>query len=258
MNTHLRNGLLTCALALSFTGSAFAQAITPTYNTFGSLAGATFNGTAVSSGIPNDAVAITTIGGVTLGLTAHARYTNPVVGNNGAGTFYATPGPDTVSPSPHALEWGPDTARWNFGFYFGGTVTDYNYRMYYDFNPAVGNSIGDHGSLSLPATYMAPSSDSWNLGMDFLATSATHSGVFPLVAPSYGAFNPSSNGEYTFAIVAYDKTVDDGFTSELGRSAITVAVPEPETYAMMLAGLALMGWVARRRRQEHAPAMTFA
>ncbi len=25
-------------------------------------------------------------------------------------------------------------------------------------------------------------------------------------------------------------------------------VPEPETYAMMLAGLGLMGWVARRRK----------
>jgi hypothetical protein len=30
--------------------------------------------------------------------------------------------------------------------------------------------------------------------------------------------------------------------------SITAAVPEPETYAMMLAGLGLLGFVARRRR----------
>ena len=30
---------------------------------------------------------------------------------------------------------------------------------------------------------------------------------------------------------------------------ITAAVPEPETYALMLAGLGLMGFIARRRRK---------
>jgi len=29
-------------------------------------------------------------------------------------------------------------------------------------------------------------------------------------------------------------------------------IPEPETYAMMLAGLGLMGFVARRRKQKEA------
>jgi hypothetical protein len=30
----------------------------------------------------------------------------------------------------------------------------------------------------------------------------------------------------------------------------TPAIPEPETYAMMLAGLGLLGFVARRRRER--------
>ncbi|MBI5791734.1 MAG: SGNH/GDSL hydrolase family protein [Rhodocyclales bacterium] len=39
---------------------------------------------------------------------------------------------------------------------------------------------------------------------------------------------------------------------EMLRSASVVAVPEPETYAMMLAGLGLLGLVARRRKQQAA------
>jgi outer membrane lipase/esterase len=36
------------------------------------------------------------------------------------------------------------------------------------------------------------------------------------------------------------------------HSAAVVAVPEPETYAMMLMGLGLLGFVARRRKQQAA------
>ncbi|MBI5789952.1 MAG: PEP-CTERM sorting domain-containing protein [Rhodocyclales bacterium] len=34
--------------------------------------------------------------------------------------------------------------------------------------------------------------------------------------------------------------------------AVAAPVPEPETYALMLAGLGLMGFVARRRKQRSA------
>jgi hypothetical protein len=39
-----------------------------------------------------------------------------------------------------------------------------------------------------------------------------------------------------------------GLRVEFSGSNITAAVPEPETYAMLLGGLALMGFVARRRK----------
>lgn len=44
-----------------------------------------------------------------------------------------------------------------------------------------------------------------------------------------------------------------GLRVEFGQSAVT-AVPEPETYAMMLGGLGLVGFIARRRKNKQASA----
>jgi hypothetical protein len=39
-----------------------------------------------------------------------------------------------------------------------------------------------------------------------------------------------------------------GLRVEFASSSVAAAVPEPETYAMLLSGMALMGFVARRRK----------
>jgi probable HAF family extracellular repeat protein len=36
--------------------------------------------------------------------------------------------------------------------------------------------------------------------------------------------------------------------NNLGQVAVTAMIPEPETYAMLLAGLSLLGFIARRRK----------
>ena len=68
-----------------------------------------------------------------------------------------------------------------------------------------------------------------------------------------GSHNPLFDGPVTFRIFDADINADTTFSDVQFRfntdGLTVVAVPEPETYAMMLAGLGAMGFMARRRRQ---------
>ena len=68
-----------------------------------------------------------------------------------------------------------------------------------------------------------------------------------ILAPN--AVITSSSGYIEGVVIAKDWNGDFAVKTATGLPTV-LAVPEPETYAMMLAGLGLMGFVSRRRKQS--------
>ncbi|SEO40461.1 PEP-CTERM protein-sorting domain-containing protein [Duganella sp. CF517] len=99
--------------------------------------------------------------------------------------------------------------------------------------------------FSTPAAYLTLS-----------ATDSTGSTVsFTLNTPKFNSFVGfvSTGSLVSFSVTAGDQpgvwaTVNDLHLS--GPAAVTTPVPEPETYGMMLAGLGVLGFIARRKRQR--------
>lgn len=246
----------TTAIATAFAFAAMALVpsdllATPIYDTFGPLA-ATFGGT----GIPSEEVAVSSTivdGNVTftVAMSATARYSNPTVTNDGAGTYYATPGSNFGGAGESATEG----ALWNFNFYIdvegsGGAapiLADYQFDLYYDFNTGADTPIASLGYLNLTNAILAGSptattvEDSQNLMFSFFSTALPG-----FVTPPAGAFDPSAVGEYNFALQVSNT---NGFSVEAVaidvRVAEAVTVPEPSTL-LLLAGLVTLACAKRR------------
>ena len=163
-----------------------------------------------------------------LALRAKVRFGPTLDGTSG--TYFADAGND---PSTSLYR-----AKWNFEYSVNSTgKTGYTYWLGIDNDLSAGtnfsftNLSSISAFLSQPPTGFTGFQDSSNIG--FVTTPG-------------GPYNINANGLYTYVLQARR---DGQVVDSIGMNVQVGPIPEPETYALMAAGLGLMAFVARRRKQ---------
>ena len=115
--------------------------------------------------------------------------------------------------------------------------------------PVEALSLNGFGSFNTDVAYSTTMSYTNMASVSRLSSGDTISVAFPSPGNSV---NPGSYGElivYTDATTYYKNpaSLQNGYNAS---ASIFAPVPEPETYAMLIAGLGLMGFVARRRKNR--------
>jgi hypothetical protein len=161
------------------------------------------------------------------------------------------------------LNWVPPASSgWTVGS--NGTVDIHGVGGIYDFIPGNGSYVDlDGTSLSSGllshdvnliggTTYVLSfdlagshrgSSETVNISFGSMASTYSFNSADPFSSFTLN-FTPSSDGSYSFG---YQNVGGDNFGALLDNVSVS-AVPEPEIYAMLLAGLGFVGFMARRRR----------
>jgi len=135
-----------------------------------------------------------------------------------------------------------------YGVYFGDDFIDGNGQAGLPANHL-------YGPRTAGIYYLAISDDAW-APLSGSASSASDL-IFPVsVFPFTDILGPTSPGGNS-ALTGWgrslieDNPLDNGGTYSVALTGVS-PVPEPETYAMFMAGLGLMGFIARRRKQKEA------
>ena len=225
--------VLAVAAALSFTTQAHALSTSTSFAAITSQAGAhtiTFGASPVNNStsvVGSPASGDVIYSGTALGnnfvYTDGALYSNTTLISGIAARPVGSTG-DYLSVGNAGTSKGPSTLTFSKGLsYFGflwGSPDAYNQVTFWNGSTSLGSFTG--------AAVKAP----------------------PNGDQSYARFfNVNTTGSEVITKVTFAST---GMAFETDNHAFVTAVPEPETYALMLAGLGLIGTIVRRRKAKNA------
>jgi len=206
----------TATLALASSG---AWAVT----TYGDIA---TPGVYFGTGNSNGNWTISTESGVELALRAKNRQTLATI-DGSSGTYFAETGLClTCTGAPKAM--------WSYEFSVNsGNVSGLTYRLGIDHDPsaAINYAVVD------PQTYWADNAIAPGAFIGFQNSENVRFGDTP-----GGIFNVNTPGNYSFKLEAWN-----GATMVNSTTMNVQVVPEPETFALMFAGLGALGLALRRR-----------
>lgn len=230
----LKNTLRLCSILAGLALASVSAQAAPSY---GDLAAP---GVYFGTGNPNGDWTIDTANGIELGLRAK-EYKGATL-DGSSGTYFAAAG----------LYSGPGNARatWNYEFSVNIGTHSFTEGLRFELGVDHDPSAGQNFTFVDPRTWWADNAmvangfqNSQNvIFQPFLGLCCGTPG---------GAFDVNQNGVYSFVLNAYDANngllASTSMNVQVGQVA---AVPEPETYALMLAGLGLVGFIARRRSRK--------
>ncbi len=243
MTNRLYGRIAAVIFAVSLPGIASAWTI---YDDFGAFEDATWGGT----GIPNDAVAASMqiVNGedtIRIAMSAHGRYSNPLVTNNGAAIYTAGTGSNFGGAGESVFEG----ALWNWTFFIdisgSSVLADYQIDLYYDLDAGGPHAFGDLsglGKIDITALLLAGdpfatlTEGSQNNLFAFLAEDS------PGIVSPGGAFDPAAVGNYQYAITVSRA----GFAVDTVAMEVNV-IPIPAAVWLFGSALGFLGWTHRRR-----------
>jgi len=100
-------------------------------------------------------------------------------------------------------------------------------------------------SAPFEISFLAASLDGVPLTLS-IATTSLAPGLDVIVQKLFVNDALKVGGPHTLTIAGVADAFSSAYTGSISVTAVT-SVPEPETYALMLAGLAAIGWLAKRR-----------